>query len=200
MPASSRIALRFAKICSVCSPIVPEIAVSPGFRPSWPETKTKPPAAIACEYGAPWNGAGAASVRTTRLVAHATCLLSLARLGQGGAERLEDRLEHVTAVGAVEKAHVQDEPRVLGQHLEEPPRDVGPEPADAGLRQVDVRHEERLVARLEHHVGERLRRGERAGAVASRVLCPQRACERVADRGRRRLDLCLRVSRLDVED
>src|SRR4051794_41882876 len=47
--------------------MLPEIAVSPGFRPSCPETKTKPSAAIACEYGAPWNGAGAASVRTTRL-------------------------------------------------------------------------------------------------------------------------------------
>ena len=32
-------------------------------------------------------------------------------LGQGSPERLEDRLEHVTAVGAVEEAHVQDEPR-----------------------------------------------------------------------------------------
>jgi citrate synthase len=27
--------------------------VSPGFSPSWPETKTKSPALIACEYGAP---------------------------------------------------------------------------------------------------------------------------------------------------
>ena len=49
--------------------------MSPGFRPSWPETKTKPPAAIACEYGAPWKGAGAASVRTTRLsLTGASCL------------------------------------------------------------------------------------------------------------------------------
>jgi len=94
---------------------------------------------------------------------------------------------------------VQDEPRVLRQHLEEPPRDVGSEAADAGLRQVDVRHEERLVARLEHHVRERLRRSERPCTVASRVLRPQRAGERVADRGSRRLDLRLCVSRLDVE-
>src|SRR5205823_10410805 len=78
-----------------------------------------------------------------------TGLLSLARFGQRCPERLEDRLEHVTAVGAVEEAYVQDEPRVLGQHLEEPPRDVGSEPPDAGLRQVDIGDEERLVARLE---------------------------------------------------
>jgi len=54
VPASSRIARRFAKTCSVCSPIVlPVSDLSPGFSESWPETKTKPLAAIACEYGAP---------------------------------------------------------------------------------------------------------------------------------------------------
>ena len=173
--------------------------MSPGFRPSWPETKTKPPAAIACEYGAPWNGAGAASVRTTRLVAHRR-LLSLACLGQRGAEPLEDRLEHVTAVGAVEEPHVEHEPRVLGEHLEEAARDVGAEPADAGLREVDVRDEERLVARLEHDGGERLRRRHGAGAVTACALGPQRPGERVPERRRRGVDLGLRVARLDVED
>ena len=95
---------------------------------------------------------------------------------------------------------MQDEPRVLGQHLEESPRDVGSEPADAGLRQVDVRDEERLVARLEDDVRERLRRRHRAGAVSAGAFRPQRAGERVAERRRRGLDLCLRVSGLDLED
>ena len=36
-----------------------------GLQPSWPATKTKSPARIAWLYGAPWNGAGAASVRIT---------------------------------------------------------------------------------------------------------------------------------------
>src|SRR5690349_25106197 len=68
-PASSRIARRFAKTCSVCGVIPPStIALSPGRRPSWPETNTNPLALIACEYGAPWNGAGAVSVRTASLL------------------------------------------------------------------------------------------------------------------------------------
>src|SRR5579871_1924542 len=138
VPAASRIALRLAKTRSVCSSIVPaSIAWSPGLSASWPETKTKPPAAIAWEYGAPWKGAGAASVRTTDFSLTAGSL-SLAGLGQGGAERLEDRLEHVPAVGAVEEADVQDEARAVGEQLEEAPRDVGAEAADARLRQVDV--------------------------------------------------------------
>src|SRR5215210_7919589 len=92
LPASSRIARRFAKVSSV----------SPGRRETCPETKTKSPKRIACEYGAPWNGAGAASVRTTDL--SAMCLLSAGRgagLEERDPERLEDRLEHVLGVTAV---------------------------------------------------------------------------------------------------
>ena len=40
----------------------PTISAWSGRSASWPETNTSPPALIACEYGAPWNGAGAASV------------------------------------------------------------------------------------------------------------------------------------------
>src|SRR5215475_7248955 len=66
LPAASRMARRLAKICSVCSPAVaPVSAVSPGLRAIWPETKTRLSTVIACEYGAPWSGAGALSVRTT---------------------------------------------------------------------------------------------------------------------------------------
>ena len=60
---------RFASACSVCSPessrpVLPRDL--PGLQSqTWPATKTNPFALIAWEYGAPWNGAGAASVRTT---------------------------------------------------------------------------------------------------------------------------------------
>ena len=57
------------KTCCVCALMSPGTrSFSPGRNESWPETNTKPFALIACEYGAPWNGAGAASVRTTSFV------------------------------------------------------------------------------------------------------------------------------------
>ena len=93
-----------------------------------------------------------------------------------------------------EEPHVQDEPGVLGEHLEEASHDVGAEPADAGLRQVDVRDEERLVARLEHDVGERLRRGRahrsRGRARPPRAAAPRARC-RSPPRRPRPLPACL---------
>src|SRR5579864_4293070 len=119
-PASSRIARRFAKTCSVCSSIDPPASsLSPGFSASWPETNTKPLATIACEYGAPWNGAGAASVRTTVLSATVASLVR--RLRERNAQRLEDRLEHVLRIGAVQEPHVQVQSRALCKALEEAP-------------------------------------------------------------------------------
>jgi hypothetical protein len=44
-----------------------------GLSASCPETKTKPFALIACEYGAPWNGAGADSVRMTSFMPPPFC-------------------------------------------------------------------------------------------------------------------------------
>src|SRR5206468_445725 len=98
---------------------------------TWPDTKTKPFAAIACEYGAPRNGAGAASVRTT--VLSATCSSFARRLRQGDAQRLEDRLEHVLRLRAVQQPDVQRQACAFREPLEEPARDVGSEAADAGL-------------------------------------------------------------------
>ena len=67
-PASSRMAWRFCMTCSVCSSMPPSTtSCVSGSMPSWPETKTSSPKLIPCEYGAPWNGAGARSVRTTSL-------------------------------------------------------------------------------------------------------------------------------------
>src|ERR671937_480705 len=104
-------ARRFANTCSVCGPISPPMSSdSPGRSASWPETKTRSPTRIACEYGAPWNGAGAASVRTTSFSATA----HPARLGERDAEGLEDRLEHVLRVLALDQPDVQRQPGALG--------------------------------------------------------------------------------------
>src|SRR3954454_146510 len=107
-PASSRIARRFAKTCSVCSSIEPpESSLSPGFNASWPETNTSPFATIACEYGAPWKGAGADSVRTTDLSVTRSSFVRC--LSERDTDRLEDRLEYVLRVRPVQEAHVQCE-------------------------------------------------------------------------------------------
>src|SRR5438552_162049 len=102
------------------------MCASPGFSASWPETKTKSPARIACEYGAPWNGAGAASVRTTVLSAtfHS---FRRARVGERDAECLEDRLEHVLAVGSVQQADVQRQPCSFREAFEEAARPLSPQ-------------------------------------------------------------------------
>src|SRR5579871_5630683 len=200
VPDSARIAPRFAKIRSVCSSMPPSMAVSPGFSPSWPETKTKPFAAIACEYGAPWNGAGALSVRTTVLSLTDVSSDGFACLGQCGAECLEDRFEHVRAVGAVEEPDVEDEPRMVGERFEEAADDVRAEPADTGVAQVDIRDDERLRVPLDDDVSERFRRRERLRAVPSRALVVQELGEGVAEGRAGRVDLRLGVAGLDVED
>ena len=100
---------------------------------------------------------------------------------------------------------MQDEPRVLGQHLEEPPRDVGSEPPDAGLRQVDIGDEEWLVARLEHDGGQRLTSPDiRAGmAILIAALCAngRSVIGNVAeiDRGYERIDDRLRALGAQIE-
>src|SRR5689334_1945585 len=164
LPAASRIARRFANTCSVCSSMpAAAISLSPGFNASWPDTKTSPFAAIACEYGAPWNGAGAASVRTAVLSTRSS--FGSARLGERDAERLEDRLEHVLRIGSVQKPDMQRHARPLGELLEEAACDVRAETADARLRQVDVRDEQRDFRRLEDDARECLRRCHRREAV-----------------------------------
>ena len=70
LPAASRIARRFVSVCSVCSWIESLTGCGlSGVIPTCPATKTKPFALIAWEYGAPWNGAGAPSVRMTSFTA-----------------------------------------------------------------------------------------------------------------------------------
>src|SRR4051795_4480665 len=144
-PASSRIARRFASTCSVCSSMEPPLSsLSPGFSASWPDTNTSPFALIAWEYGAPWNGAGAVSVRTTVLSATLSSF-GAARLRERDAERLEDRFEDVLRVRPVQEPHVQRHARALCECLEKAAGAIGTEPADAGLGEVDVRDEHRLL-------------------------------------------------------
>src|ERR1700735_613192 len=51
-PAASRIALRFSNVRTVCFAVSPSIGLPVvGSNAVWPETKTKPLALIACEYG-----------------------------------------------------------------------------------------------------------------------------------------------------
>src|SRR4051794_25229845 len=197
VPASARIAARFAKTCSVCSSIVPpESSLSPGFSASCPETKTKSPARIACEYGAPWKGAGADSVRTTVLSATLVSF-GVAGLRQRYAERLEDRIENVLRVGAVQQAHVERDARRLGEPVEKSPGDVGAEAADPRVREVDVRDEQGAVGALEHHARERLRRRHHRPAVTAPLA--QRTGQRTAERAAGLGDLGLRGARLDLE-
>src|ERR687884_2317381 len=185
LPASSRIARRFAMTCSVCSAIPgPTISDSPGRSASCPETKTRSPTRIACEYGAPWNGAGAASVRTTSF--SATPLPP--RLRQRDAERLEDRLQHVLGVLAVDEPHVHRQARALGELLEEPRDDVALEPRYVRRREVDVRDDERPPRDLERDVRQRLVGRHDRRAVPPRAL-RQRLGERAAQRAPRGRDL-----------
>src|SRR5918996_182815 len=179
LPASSRMAPRFAITCSVCSAIVsPTISLPPGRTASWPETKTRSATRIAWEYGAPWNGAGALSVRMTDL--SATVLLSVLgqRLSQGGAERLEDRVEHVLGLLALDQPDVEGEPRLVRELVEEAGDDVGAEAGHSRGGEVDVRDEQRPARGFQHHLGERL---VREGVTGTGAPCAFRA-ERPRDR------------------
>src|SRR5688572_8815869 len=111
-------AARFAKICSVCSWIVPAwISLSPGRSASCPDTKTRSSKRIACKYVAPWNAARAHSVRTTDFSAIAAPLpwgpdgTRPARLRERDAQRLEDRQQHVLGLLALDQPHVQRQSR-----------------------------------------------------------------------------------------
>src|SRR5512133_3280294 len=98
----------------------PTISADPGRSAIWPETNTNPPAQIAWEYGAPWNGAGAASVRIASCSGTASTLRSgTARLGERDAQRLEHRLQHVLRVVAGDQPDVEGDAGALGEAAEE---------------------------------------------------------------------------------
>ena len=126
-------ARRFANTCSVCSPIVPPMSsVWPGSRATWPETNTSPPAddrlrvrrALKRRRGC---------LRANDVLAHIVISLPVvcaARAGQRGAQRLEDRVEHVLRVVAFQQANVQRQAGAAGEALQEVADHVGREPAD----------------------------------------------------------------------
>src|SRR5215211_4281919 len=129
-------------------------------------------------------------------------LLSRARpagLRERSAERLEDRLENVMRVGAVEQTHVQRQRRTVRQLAQERGDDVGRDAAEPRLRQVDVRNQQRLLARLERDVRERLGGRNDGGAVAADGVLPQRCGERLAECATRRASLLLRVAGRNLE-
>ena len=122
-----------------------------------------------------------------------------ARLRKRDAERLEDRLEHVLRVGSVHQAHVQGERGAVDELAQKRGDDVGRHAAEPRARQIDVGDEQRLVARLERDVRERLRGGHDGGSVAAAPFDPQRLCKRLAERASCRTHLFLRVSGSHLE-
>src|SRR6478735_5605406 len=195
-PAASRIARRLARTRSVCGPIPPStIWPEPGSRPSCPATNTSPLATIAWLYGAPWNGAGASSVRmicfAVIFVAPSSLRLSCfssfgraARLADGRAERLEDRAQHVLGIFALEDADVDVQPGAVRELLEEGPDDVLAEPADA--REVRVGGEHRPLGDLDRGPRERLVGGQPREAAARGRLRVQERIKRLAETASRR--------------
>src|SRR5256885_15595030 len=150
------------------------------------------PARIACEYGAPWNGAGAFSVRITDFISVAIGLLSsagTAALRQRDAERLEDRLQHMLGVPALDQADVERQAGSFGELREKPGDEIGRETADTHVREIDVGNEQRPARGLEHDMRQRLVGGEGRRAVATPAprmeSFPRRSTPRPA--GRRHL-------------
>src|SRR5918994_5070222 len=223
LPASSRIARRFCIACSVCA-VIPSStgALSPGRRPSWPATKTRPAAFTAWLYGAPWNGAGARSVRTISFSAIASprsvtrgreaassgilerwtsapAELQRTRSRQRGAEGLEDGFEHVPRVFPVDQADVQREAGGLGERVEEAGGKIAAESARAGLGQIDVAVDEGPVRDLEDDLGERLVGRHERRAVAGHPRAAEHVRERLPERGAGGGDLSLAFAGRQLE-
>src|SRR4051812_35224016 len=146
---------------------------SPGRSASWPDTNTSPFALIACEYGAPWNGAGAASVRTTSLL---NCrLLDLrwpASLPDRGPERLEDGAQHVLGILALEHPDVHVQPGACCKLVQEPAEDVAGNAAHPLVREIHVRGDQGPLRDLERGAGERLVGRHCCPAASPRAVRP----------------------------
>src|SRR5262245_45589299 len=173
-----------------------------GVSPIWPAANTNPPVTIAWLYGAPWNGAGARSVRTAALSLMRFLPGSRtgsARLGERDAERLEDRLEDVLRVRALDQPDVDDQACALGQAAQEPCGEVDPEAADPRGREVGVRGHERVARALEDDRRERLVRGHRPGAEAPGVHRIEEWPERPAERPAGLVHLGLRLVGRELE-
>jgi hypothetical protein len=133
------------------------------------------------------------------MVLSATGSSLVCRLRERHAQRLEDRLEHVLRIGAVQQSHVQGQPGTLRKPLEEAPRDVGTEPADARLREIDVRNDERLIRDLQHDARKRLCRRHRREPKTRSAVGTQRFGECAAERAARLRHLGFGGAGLDLE-
>jgi hypothetical protein len=102
-------------------------------------------------------------------------------------------------VRSIQQTNVERDARASRKLLEEPAGDVRAQAADARLREVDVRDEQRVVRRLDHDARKRLvRRHDREAVPARRILSERRrecAAEGAAGLGH----LGLRRVRLDLE-
>jgi subtilisin family serine protease len=120
-------------------------------------------------------------------------------LRQRDAERLEDRLQHVLRVTPLDQADVKRQAGALGELGQKPGDEVGREPADAHVGEIDVGHEQRPPGGLEGDMGERLVRRHDGGAVAARVAVVQGSRERLTERPAGGRDLGVRLLGGDLE-
>ena len=112
-------------------------------------------------------------MRTTDFDSIAIVLLSPTRaaaLRQRGAKPLEDRLQHVLSVAALDQAHMERQARPFGELSQEPGNEIGPEAADTHVREIDVGDEQRPSRGLESDLGKRLVGRDGGRAVPARYL------------------------------
>ena len=118
---------------------------------------------------------------------------------QSGAERLEDGLEDVARVLAVDQPDVKRQPRRLRERLEEARSEVAAEPSRARLGQIDVARDERPLRDLERDLGQCFLRRQERRAVSIGSVGAQQAGEGLAERPARFRNLGLSVARGKVE-
>src|SRR6185312_11760718 len=114
-------------------------------RPGWPASTARPE-----------------TVRAPPLSERRSCPPSLllpagpATPRQGNSQRLEDRLQHVLRIRALDQADVQRQSCALRQLAQERGDDVAREAGDAGVAEVDVRDHEWAAGGLDRDVSKRL--------------------------------------------
>ena len=64
-------------------------------------------------------------------------------MGKRNPERLEDRLQHMLRVAALDQPHVKGEAGALGELAQEVPDEIAAQARDARVREVDIRDDER---------------------------------------------------------
>ena len=102
-------------------------------------------------------------------------------------------------VGSVDQPDMQCQRSAFDELLEKGRGHICRHPAETRAREVDVRHEQCLVARLEGDVRERLGGRHNRRAVAAETLGAQRPRQRLAERATGGTHLFLGVSRRDLQ-